>query len=145
MFTLGLEEYAVQISYAQEIIRIPKLTKVPSTPDFFEGVFNLRGKVIPVLDIKKRFGFAQSERNDDNRLLILNLDGMELGLIVDDVSEVIKIDDQTIHGISDEIAGISKNSIQGICLVDQRIIMILDAEKLKSEVFTYKFQKELGL
>jgi purine-binding chemotaxis protein CheW len=142
---LGLEEYAIHISYTQEIIRIPKLTKIPSTPEFIEGVFNLRDNVIPVIDIKKRFGFCQSERNGDNRLIILDLDGMKLGIIVDDVSEVIKIDEQTIQSISDEIAGISKNSIHGISLVDQRIIMILDAEKLKSEIFTNNLKKELAL
>lgn len=142
---LGLEEYAIPISYAQEIIRVPKLTKIPSTPEFVEGVFNLRGKVIPVVDLKKRFELGQSERNSDCRLLILDLEGMGLGIIVDDVSEVLKIDQETIQSISDEITGISKNSIQGISLIGQRIIIILDAEKLKSEIFNNNFKKEMAL
>lgn len=145
VFILGTEEYAIDISYAQEIIRVPKLTSLPNTPEFIEGVFNLRGKVIPVIDLKKRFGFGQSERSEDNRLLILDLGGLKLGIIVDDVSEVIKIDEKSIQSISDEIAGISKNCMKGICLIDQRIIMILDAEEFKSEIFKNNFQKELAL
>lgn len=143
VFTLGLEEYAIHISYAQEIIRVPALTKVPSIPEFIEGVFNLRGKVIPVIDLKKRFGFGESERNNDNRLLILELDGMKLGIVVDDVSEVLSIDEQSIENLSDEIVGISKNSVQGISLIDQRIIMILDAVALKSDIFSNNLEKEL--
>jgi purine-binding chemotaxis protein CheW len=135
VFTLGVEEYAINISYAQEIIRVPQLTKVPSTPEFVEGVFNLRGKVIPVIDLKKRFGLSQSVRSDENRLLVLDLEGMKLGFIVDDVSEVIKIDEDTIQVLDDEIVGISKNDIRGISIIDKRIIMMLDAVKLKTDLF----------
>jgi len=71
VFSLGLEEYAINISYAQEIIRVPKFTRLPNTSSFVEGVFNLRGKVIPVFDLKKKFGVDQSERSIDSRLLIL--------------------------------------------------------------------------
>lgn len=142
VFTLGFEEYAINISYAQEIIRVPQLTKVPSMPEFVEGVFNLRGKVIPVIDLKKRFGFGKSERNEENRLLILDLEGIKLGIIVDDVSEVIKIDENTIQSLGEDICGISRNNVQGISLIGQRIIMILDIKKLKSDIFKYNFEKE---
>lgn len=142
VFTLGIEEYAINITYAQEIIRVPILKRVPNTPDFIEGVFNLRGNVIPVIDLKKRFGFGSSEKTEDNRLLILDFNGTKLGIIVDDVSEVVKIDEDSIQSLSDEIAGISKNSIQGITLLGERIIMILDMEKLRSEIFIYNMEKE---
>lgn len=145
VFLLGNEEYAIDISCAQEIIRVPGLTKLPNTPEFIEGVFNLRGKVIPVIDLKKRFGFGQSEKKDDRRLLVLDLGQMKLGIIVDDVSEVIKIDEKTIQSISNEISGISKNSIEGISIVEQRIIMILDADQLKSEIFKCNLEKGLAL
>ena len=143
VFTLGAEEYAINISYAEEIIRIPKFTKIPNVPSFIEGVINLRGKVIPVFDIKKRFGIVQTERNVDNRLLILELGGMKAGIIVDDVSEVIRIDEQSIQNLSSEIVGISKNSIQGISIIDQRIIIILNALNLKLEIFKYDVEKGL--
>ena len=143
VFNLGLEEYAINISYAQEIIRIPKFTKIPNVPIFIEGIFNLRGKVIPVFDLKKRFGIAQTDRGVDCRLLILELDGMKAGIIVDDVSEVIRIDEESIQNLSDEIVNISKNSIEGITLIDHRIIIILNALELKSEIFKYNIEKEL--
>lgn len=143
VFNLGLEEYAIDISYAQEIIRIPKFTRIPSVPSFIEGVINLRGKVIPVFDLKKRFGLGESERGVDSRLLIVELDGMKLGIIVDDVSEVIRIDEQSIQQLSSEITGISKNSIKGISIIDQRIIILLNALKLKSEIFKFDLEKEL--
>ena len=143
VFNLGLEEYAINISYAQEIIHIPKFTKLPNVPAFIEGVFNLRGKVIPVFDLKKRFGLSQSERSTDSRLLIIELDSMKVGIIVDDVSEVIRIDEQSIQKLSSDIVGISKNSIQGISIIDQRIIILLNALNLKSEIFKYNLEKEL--
>ena len=143
VFNLGLEEYAINISYAQEIIRIPKFTQIPNVPSFIEGVINLRGKVIPVFDLKKRFGMGPSERSTNSRLLIIELDSMKVGIIVDDISEVIRIDEQLIQKLSCEIVVFSKNSIQGIIIIDQRIIILLDALNLKSEILKYDLKKEL--
>ena len=85
---------------------IPKFTRLPNTPSFIEGVFNLRDKVIPVFDLLKKFGVDQSDRSIDSRLLILELDSMMVGIIVDNVSEVIKIDEQSIQKLSSEIVSI---------------------------------------
>jgi len=87
----------------------------------------------------------QSDRGIDRRLLILELDSMMVGIIVDDVSEVIKIDETSIQKLSSEIVSISKNSIQGISIIGQRIIIILNALNLKSEIFKYNLEKELVL
>lgn len=143
VFNLGFEEYAVNISYAQEILRIPKITRIPNVPNFVEGIINLRGKVIPIFDLKKRFGIDESERGIDSRLLILELDGIRLGIIVDDVSEVIKMESDSIEHLVNEMAGISKNSIEGISILGERIIIILNILKLKTEIFKYNLQKEL--
>ena len=142
VFRLGQEEYAVNISFAHEIIRIPALTKMPNTPPFLEGVFNLRGKVIPVIDLKKRFELPYSERDVDSRLLILELDGMKAGIIVDDVSEVMHVNKTSIENLEDEIVGISENSIEGICLVEDRIIILLNASKLKEEIFKVYIERK---
>jgi purine-binding chemotaxis protein CheW len=104
-------------------------------PAFIDGVFNLRGKVIPVIDLKKRFDFAQTERNADNRLLVIDLGNMLLGTIVNDVSEVLMVDDTSIENLYSEIASIGQNCIQGICNMGDRLILLLDALKLKEEVF----------
>lgn len=143
IFTLGLEEYAIDICQAKEIIRIPKITKIAGLPSFIEGVFNLRGKLIPVFDLKKRFGFDQHERGIDSRLLILELDGMTLGITVDDVCDVLQIEEESIDNLSDEIFAINKNSIKGISILGDRIIIILNALTLKSEISKYKIDKEL--
>ncbi|HQA59276.1 MAG TPA: chemotaxis protein CheW [Acetivibrio sp.] len=136
IFSLGEEEYGINISHAQEIIRIPEqITKIPNMPAYIDGVFNLRGKVIPIIDLKKRFDFAQTGRNADNRLLVIDLDNMLVGTIVDDVSEVLMIDDASIENLYSEIAGIGKNCIQGICNMGNRLILLLDALKMKDEVF----------
>ena len=142
VFTLGEEEYAINICYAQEIIRIPSLTQIPNTPSFLEGVFSLRGKVIPVIDLKKRFGINGTYGGNDSRLLILDFEGMKIGIIVDDVSEVMKISSDSIKNLDDEIAGISKNSIEGVCLIDKRIIILLNISKLITEIFKINLEKE---
>lgn len=142
VFNLGLEEYAINISYAQEIIRIPKFTPLPNVPDFIEGIINLRGKIIPVFDLKKRFGIGHTERGSDSRLLILELDGMNAGIVVDDVSEVIRVDEASIQNLSNEIVSISKNSIEGLTIIDQRIIIVLNSLELRSEIFKYDLGKE---
>lgn len=143
VFNLGLEEYAVDISCAQEIIRIPKITNMPNTPIFVEGIINLRGKVIPIFDLKKRFGIGESQRCADSRLLILEIEGIKLGIIVDDVSEVLKIEGELIQNLVNEMAGISQNSIEGITIIKERIIIILNVLKLKSEIFKYNLDREL--
>ena len=136
VFSLGNEEYGIDISYGQEIIRVPQqIIKMPNTPLFIEGVANLRGNVIPVIDLKKRFDFEQTEKTNDSRLLILDLENMLLGIIVDDVSEVLMIEEESVEEFDFEISGISGNSIQGIGKIDDRLILLLDAIKLKKEVF----------
>lgn len=144
VFFLGKEEYGIDISCAQEILRIPEsITKMPDMPSFIEGMLNLRDRVIPVVDLRKRFGLEHMEKGNDSRLLVLNLEGMLFGNIVDDVSEVLSVDEKSIESLYVEIANLGKNCIQGICKVDDRLIMLLDADKLKKEVFaSYNVEME---
>ena len=136
VFRLGEEEYGIEIGFSQEIIRIPaQITKMPDMPSYLKGVIDLRGKVIPIIDLKERFGFRQAERSDDSRLLILDLEDMLLGVLVDDISEVIKIENEVIEKLSVEITSLGNNAIQGIARIDERLILLLNALKLKSEVF----------
>jgi purine-binding chemotaxis protein CheW len=143
VFNLGNEEYGLQIEYAQEILRIPdEVTKMPNMPSYFEGMINLRGKILPVIDLKKRFEYDQTGRNVDSRLLILDLEDILLGIIVDDVSEVVMIDDDAIEGFKFDIPGVSMNSIKGIAKIENRLIMLLDTSKIKGEIFEYSNQLE---
>jgi Chemotaxis signal transduction protein len=145
VFTLEEQEYGIDISYTKEIVRIPQVTKIPNMPAFMEGVINLRGKLIPVIDLKKKFAFTQLEKSIDNRLLILDLEGTNLGIIVDDVSEVVKINEQTIEKLSAEIATVGGNSVNGIAKIDQRLILLLNALALKNEIIKFSDERESAL
>jgi len=136
VFSLDKEEYGIEISCAQEIIRIPEqITRIPKMPSYVEGMFNLRGKVILVVDLKKRFGFEHTEKGIDSRLLILDLEGMQVGVVVDDVSEVLRISEESVESLSSELATMGSNSIKGICKANERLILLLDTSKMKNEVF----------
>lgn len=145
VFTIGEQEYGINIFYTQEILRIPQITNIPNMPDFIEGVINLRGKVIPVIDPKKKFGYAQTERSSDHRLLILDLEGINIGIIVDDVSEVVVIDEQSIEGLYKEMGALGGNSVQGIAKIDQRLILLLNALDFKNEIFKLESEGELAI
>ncbi|XCH78986.1 MAG: chemotaxis protein CheW [Candidatus Dehalobacter alkaniphilus] len=136
VFAVGKEDYGIDIFCTQEIIRIPKnITRVPNMPSFIEGMLNLRDQVIPVVDLRKRFGLENMETENDSRLLVLNLEGMLLGNIVDDVSEVLSVGEESIESLYVEIAHLGNNCIKGICKVEDRLIMLLDVTKLKNEIF----------
>lgn len=135
VFNLGNEEYGINISFAKEIVRIPKITKVPNMPVFMEGIIDLRGQVIPIVDPKKKFGFAQLERGIDSKLLILDLDGMNLGIIVDDVSEVVNISENNVESLNGKIGLIGGKSTEGIYKIDNRLILIINALEFKNEIF----------
>jgi len=95
-FKLGAEEFALDILGVQEINRRVEITKVPKTPEFVEGVINLRGKIVPVLDLRKRFGLMGREFTGQARIIVVNIDTRVLGLMVDSVSEVLWIPSHTI-------------------------------------------------
>ena len=143
IFNLGDEEYAIDITYAKEIIRVPNITRIPNVPEFIEGIFNLRGTVITVIDLKKRFGFKETGKEIDSRLLILEFDDMQIGIIVDDISEVVSIENLEIQNIGNEIYNICSNSISGITILGERLIILLNTLQLKSEIFNYSIGKEL--
>ncbi len=144
VFILNNEEYGIEISCAQEILRIPnQMIQIPNMPYYVEGVINLRGKVIPVIDLNKRFGFNQTERGLDSRLLIVDLKNTLLGIIVDDVSEIINVEEASIEKLSSVISEIGKNSLKGIAKLENRLIVLLDAFKLNIEIFDNSLELEV--
>lgn len=142
-FMLGGEEYGVPISQIQEIDRLSKITKVPKAARFVEGVTNLRGEVIPVLDTRKRFDLDIKASDDRTRIMIVELGGVKTGLIVDSVREVLSLSKKDIAPPPDAIhAGIDQHFISGIGKVDsgKRMVVLLDVEKILSK----SEQGELG-
>lgn len=124
VFSLAGEEYGIDIVTVQEIIVPTKLTKLPNMPPYFLGVFNLRGSVIPLMDLKKRFNIEAKETSGDNRIIVVKLD-RSVGILVDSISEVLRISSKDIELCQDISAGIDKEFITGVAKVEDRLIILL--------------------
>ncbi|MGD1090673.1 MAG: chemotaxis protein CheW [Bryobacteraceae bacterium] len=134
-FMLGAEEYGVPISQIQEIDRLAKITKVPKAAEFIEGITNLRGEVIPVLNTRKRFELEARASDDRTRIIIVDLGGVKTGLVVDSVREVLNLPKRDIAPPPEAVgSGIDQHFISGIGKVDagKRMIVLLDVEKILS-------------
>ena len=117
VFTAMGQEYGIQAMRVQEISAMIEITKVPKTPEFVEGVINLRGKIVPVLDLRKRFGLVGHEFTAQSRIIVVNIDNRVLGLLVDSVSEVLQIPAQTIEPPPPLVAGIDAAYQEIVALV----------------------------
>ncbi len=129
-FTLGNEEYAVDILRVQEINRMKEITRVPNSPAYVEGVINLRGKVIPVVSLRKKFGLAERENDEQSRIMIMDIQGITMGLVVDAVSEVLRIPASTVEPTPPMASNISTEFIKGIAKMEDRLIILLDMDRL---------------
>lgn len=132
VFSIADEIYGVDIHQVKEIIRVPEITRVPRTPDFVEGVVNLRGSVIPVLDLRKRFGFASGEASSDQRIVVMEVANQTVGMIVDSVSEVLQVDVEEVEAPSPYVVSVDSQYIAGIVKLDERLIILLDADRVLS-------------
>jgi purine-binding chemotaxis protein CheW len=129
-FTLGNEEYAVNILNVQEINRITEITRVPNSPDYVEGVINLRGKVIPVINLRKKFHFEDRPTDDTSRIIIMEIQGITNGLIVDSVSEVLRIPASSVEPAPPMSAELQSQFIKGIAKLENRLIILIDLDNL---------------
>ncbi len=131
-FKLGDEEFSVDILRVQEIIRNMELTRVPNSPPFVEGVINLRGKVIPVLDLRKRFGMPPQDNTSDTRIIVVEVDNRTVGLKVDAVSEVLRLPEDTVEPPPSLVAGVESEYIKGVGKLNDRLLILLDVERILS-------------
>lgn len=129
-FRLGNEEFSLDILRVQEIIRHMDLTRVPRTPEFVEGVINLRGRVIPVLDLRKRFGLPADEKTNETRIIVVDVDNRTVGLKVDAVSEVLRLPADTVEPPPAIVTGAESDYIKGVGKLDGRLLILLDVEKI---------------
>ncbi len=128
-FEIGTEEYAVDILEVQEIIRMVEITSVPKAPHYVEGVINLRGKVIPIIDLRHRFGLSAAERTKDTRIVVVDVSRIILGIIVDSVSEVLRVPSSLIEPPPSGKQGGSEFH-KGVGRVDGRLLILLDLNRL---------------
>jgi len=131
-FRLGEEEYAVGISEVQEIIRVPEITRVPKAPSFVEGVINLRERVLPIISLRKRFALEDVEKTDSQRIMVVNIDGISTGMIVDSVSEVLRLPKDAIEPPPPILSGLDTDHLEGIGKMEdgERLLLLLDLHKL---------------
>ncbi|WP_406657469.1 chemotaxis protein CheW [Methanolobus sp. ZRKC2] len=131
---LAEEEYGVKISSVKEIIRIPDITKIPQIPDYVEGVINLRNKIIPVISLAGKFNLPQSETNDQSRIVIVEIGNIVAGMIVDAVTEVLRIPVGNIESAPEIITSkISEKYIEGVGKIDERLLILLDIDHIFTE------------
>jgi purine-binding chemotaxis protein CheW len=125
-FRLGTEEYGVDIAQVQEIIRMVEITHVPRAPRFMEGVINLRGQLIPIIDLRTRFAMPRVDNTKSTRIIVTEIGSKRVGIIVDSVSEVLNIPLEQVEDAPDMIAGVGTEYIQGVGKVGDRLIILLD-------------------
>jgi purine-binding chemotaxis protein CheW len=128
-FKLGVEEYGVEIGSVQEIIRAADITPVPGAPIHIRGVINLRGKIIPVVDMRVRFTLPGGEESDQRRIVVVEAEGKRLGMLVDSVSQVVKIPAGIVEEIPEEATSAAENFIKGVGKLDGRLVIILDLNR----------------
>jgi len=129
-FKIGSEEFGVDILKVQEINRLVQITQVPNAPSFIEGVMNLRGKVVPIVNLRKRFGLSLKEYDKNTRIIVVDLNGKTVGFIVDSVSEVLRVSKNVVEPPPELVSGIDSEYITGIAKLEDRLLILLDLEKI---------------
>ena len=131
-FKIGEEEFGVDINIVQEINRMLQITKVPNTPDFIEGVVNLRGRIIPVIDLRVKLGLIKLEHGKNTRIVVIELKEQTIGFIVDEVNEVLRIPKSITATPPELIGGVNNEFITAIGKLEDRLLILLDLEKIFS-------------
>lgn len=125
-FKLGSEEYGVEIAQVQEINRMVAVTHVPRAPQFMEGVINLRGQLIPIIDLRTRFGMQRIAATKSSRIVVTEIGSKRVGIVVDSVSEVLNIPIENVEDAPEMVAGVGTEYIQGVGKMGDRLIIMLD-------------------
>jgi len=144
-FRIGNETFGVRIGSVREIVRVPEITAVPSAPETVEGVINLRGKIIPVMDLRKRFGQSEIQPDKKNRILVVELENKLVGLIVNAASEVLKIAPSEIEAPGNLFAEGESSYVTGVGKLKGRLIILLDIAKLLQRPEFKRFEEAAEL
>ncbi len=132
-FRIGKEEFGVNILDVQEIIRMIEITEIPDSPEFVNGVVNLRSEVIPVVDLRVRLGLPKSECDNETRIIVMDLSGKTIGFVVDEVSEVLRIPNNITEPPPEMVLDVNSDFITGIGKMENKLIILLDLEKILSK------------
>ena len=129
-FRIGKETFGVPIDLVHEIVRVPEITAVPDAPEYVEGVINLRGKIVSVIDLRKRFGEKKVERNRKNRILVAEIERKMVGLIVDAASEVLRVSHNEIEDPPDILNDAEVKYVIGVGKLNGRLVILVDLAKI---------------
>lgn len=129
-FFLAREEYGVDVRLVQEIIRLSVITQVPRAPEFIRGVINLRGRIIPVIDLKRRLGLGEVEPGRQTRVVVIHVRERLVGLLVDGASQVLRVPVSTIEAAPEEVTEIDANYVRGVAKLEKRLIILIDLVKI---------------
>ena len=129
-FNIGSEEFGVDILKVQEINRMVEITKVPQAPHYVEGVINLRGKVIPIIDLRKRFNLEMKEYDKNTRIVVVDINNNIMGMIVDAVSEVLRLPADTVEPPPELVTGVNSEYIKAVAKLEDRLLIFLDLSKV---------------
>jgi purine-binding chemotaxis protein CheW len=130
VFELGSEHFGVEIASVESIIKMQPITQLPHVSSFVEGVTNLRGKVLPVIDLRKRFGLAPQEADKNSRIIVVSLNQTEVGMIVDEVSEVLTVPAGVVEPVPAITSTVDSSFITGIAKLNQRLVILLDLHSI---------------
>lgn len=131
VFELGGEEYGVEIMNVQEIIRMPAMTHIPQSPDYVEGVINLRGRIIVVINLSKRFNLRSKASDGNSRIIVVEIGNVVVGMVVDSVNEVLRIPSSSVDPAPELVMSkLSKNYLKGVGKIDQRLLILLDLSRI---------------
>lgn len=140
-FTLNEEEFGIDILIVQEIIRMLQITKVPNSPDFVDGVVNIRGRIIPVVNLRCKLGMPRKEHDKETRIVVVEVSGKTIGFIVDAVTEVLRIPSSTIEAPPELIAGVNSEFIKAVGKLEDRLLILIDLEKILSNSEKLKLEE----
>ncbi|HEX9121622.1 MAG TPA: chemotaxis protein CheW [Terriglobales bacterium] len=129
-FRIGRETFGLPISLVHEIVRPPEITNVPHAPEYVEGVMNLRGRIVPVIDLRRRFGGGAIENSRKNRVLVVDVESRAVGLIVDSASEVLKISDAQIEPPPNVLTDAATSYVTGVAKHQGRLIILVDLKRI---------------
>ena len=130
VFELSNELYGINIAMVESIIKVQAITKLPQTPTYVKGVTNLRGSVLPVIDLRTRFALNEKEDSRQTRIMIVTLGSVKAGIIVDGVSEVLRISDESIEPLPPMVNSVDSAFLKGIVRLEDRLIILLELSKV---------------
>jgi len=132
VFSLGREEFAVEVTQVREIMRMEEITRMPKTPQFVEGIINLRGQIIAVVELAKRLNLESGSRSGETRIIVVEAEDIKVGMIVDSVSEVLRVNADAVEPSPTLTTDVSAAYLQGVVKQDNRLIILLDLTKVLS-------------